>query len=345
MVYKSKKKNRRRYLKGLPKKQSRKKMYGGYPYNTLNNTLNNNNANTFNNNDVNNNTNNSNPPSLSSNLEKIQDIILHLANIFTATGIKTIESKIESFIETLGIDTNADVKDELKRILTKIVELRAALETEEGKAALAELEAILTKVSVEVVGPGVNKIADSVIEHSGQMAKNSTKAALAAFSATPLGIVLDIPTLVMNIASLAKNFTTLANELTTIIINMLGKSKESRNKFTEAFAKITNVIEKGNESLSNTLNTVENNLNYNNSANQNLTNNDYANNFANQNANQNANNNEKNNEKNFANQKGGLLNTYRQQAKMVGGRILQSKLEFLSSNVTKHKKTHKQIAK
>ena len=343
MVYKSKKKNRRRYLKGLPKKQSRKKMYGGYPYNTLNNTLNNNNANTFNNNDVNNNTNNSNPPSLSSNLEKIQDIILHLANIFTATGIKTIESKIESFIETLGIDTNADVKDELKRILTKIVELRAALETEEGKAALAELEAILTKVSVEVVGPGVNKIADSVIEHSGQMAKNSTKAALAAFSATPLGIVLDIPTLVKNIASLAKNFTTLANELTTIIINMLGKSKESRNKFTEAFAKITNVIEKGNESLSNTLNTVQNNVK--NLTNQNLTNNDYANNFANQNANNNANNNEKNNEKNFANQKGGLLNTYRQQAKMVGGRILQSKLEFLSSNVTKHKKTHKHINK
>ena len=339
MVYKSKKKNRRRYLKGLPKKQSRKKMYGGYPYNTLNN----NNANTFNNNDVNNNTNNSNPPSLSSNLEKIQDIILHLANIFTATGIKTIESKIESFIETLGIDTNADVKDELKRILTKIVELRAALETEEGKAALAELEAILTKVSVEVVGPGVNKIADSVIEHSGQMAKNSTKAALAAFSATPLGIVLDIPTLVKNIASLAKNFTTLANELTTIIINMLGKSKESRNKFTEAFAKITNVIEKGNESLSNTLNTVQNNVK--NLTNQNLTNNDYANNFANQNANNNANNNEKNNEKNFANQKGGLLNTYRQQAKMVGGRILQSKLEFLSSNVTKHKKTHKHINK
>ena len=236
-----------------------------------------------------------------------------------------------------------NVKDELKRILTKIVELRAALETEEGKAALAELEAILTKVSVEVVGPGVNKIADSVIEHSGQMAKNSTKAALAAFSATPLGIVLDIPTLVKNIASLAKNFTTLANELTTIIINMLGKSKESRNKFTEAFAKITNVIEKGNESLSNTLNTVQNNVK--NLTNQNLTNNDYANNFANQNANNNANNNEKNNEKNFANQKGGLLNTYRQQAKMVGGRILQSKLEFLSSNVTKHKKTHKHINK
>ena len=305
MVYKSKKINRRRYLKGLQKKQSRTKKYGG-AVNDINNAYNNNNA--YNINNANNNANIK--PSLSGNFTKIKNIIFNLANKLAANGIKTVEYQIEAFLTTLGMDTNADVRDEVTKILIKIIALKNALETEEGKKALSDLGSVISNVSKEVVAPGLTQIADRFIEHSGKMAKNTTNAAMDAFTATPAGIILEVPKLLSDVGKLAVNSVSLANDLTEIIRGILGKGKEHTNEFKNAFSQINSLLMNGNEFVQNGLTQVEGAVDsYVTEANP-------------------------VNEKTATNalgvvQRGGLLNNYRHQAQMIGGRIREAQSEFL----------------
>jgi len=322
MVYKSKKINKRRNLKKRTHKVMRRKVYGGDPNVSINE---NNYYNKNDNKNDNKNTEEIEPPSAIDNLKKTADIGLQLGNNIAASGLEYLEDGVENLAESVGIDTNATVEKEIKKIAKKTGEISSALQSKEGQQALSNLGSVVSEFSENVIAPGLTKIADGVIDHSGEIAQNLTKAGLDTISATPIGPLLDIPRVMSDVARVSENVVSMASDVSDITADMFEEGKESKEKIEGALSQLKSVIDKGNAAIdkgnaivSSGLDTIEKSVD------------NYGKDII----------------KNSMNEKkeelasriapaagGGLLKKYKKEAKMVGGRISQSQLEFLSQHV------------
>ena len=324
---KSKKINRRRYFKGSHKKQSRKKMYGGEneyqtqeilkpndnQFENINNNINNKIQSQLNNNNNNVNSVENEAPTLSDNLARGKDIALQVGNILGASVVKSAEYGVEKLAEKIGVDPKANAVDELKKI-------SSAVKSEEGQAALSELGEAGSMVVEKAIVPGLIKGADSVLSHSGELGEKGIEAGMNAFSATPLGPLLDVPRFIANVTEIAQTSTDLAADLLQTTEDTIEKTKESKGEFDKAYSKLKNVINNSinnsNKFVSNGLNNIEQRVN------------SYGKEFVTKRANPLV-------------QSGGTLKTLQNQAKIVGGRIIESQLEFL----TPYKTTRKHVLK
>ena len=241
MGYKSKKINKRRYFK----RQSRKKQYGG--------------DDSINQQQVNDEKNleEIEPPTVVDNLKKGADIGLQLGNNIAATGLEYMEDGVQSIAESVGIDTSASIDKEIERITEKTNELAATLQTEKGQEALTNLGNIVAKVSEKVVGPGLTKVADSILDHSGPILNKATNAGMDAFSATPFGPLLDVPKFVADLANIAEDSTSMVSDVLDITKDTIEKGKESKNELEGAWSQLKNVINEGNSLVSSGLSDIQ----------------------------------------------------------------------------------------
>ena len=223
MVYKSKKINRRRYFKGLQKKQSRKKMYGGAGTGNLTQMPENLKPND--NNPVENEL-----PTVTDNLARGKDLTIQVGNILGASGLKYMEDGVEKLAETIGVDRNVKFVDEIDKI-------SSAVKSEEGQAALSELGEAGADVVEKAVVPGLMKGAESVLSHSGELGEKAVEAGMNAFSATPLGPLLDVPRFVANVIEIGQTSTDLAADLLQTTEDTIEKTKESKGEFDKAYSK------------------------------------------------------------------------------------------------------------
>jgi len=259
MVYKSKKINKRRYLK----RQSRKKMYGGehdgkyygmksddVKSNVVKSNVENKDEknNTVVNNDTTKNNENENQgTSLFGNAKKVANIGLGLGNNIAATGLDLLEDGVKYASEGIGIDTN-------KSVVTEINKIASTLQSPEAQKALVNLGKIVSEVSEDVVAPSINKIADKVIEHSGEMAEQAIKAGVKGASAVPVvGAVLGVPGAIGNVIEAAQHGAELAAEVSGQTVDAAKQLNEEKGKIEEAYGNVMDVINNGNEMVSTTL--------------------------------------------------------------------------------------------
>jgi len=324
MVYKSKKTNKRRYLKRKSHKVMGKKMYGGLgeaQYNNMNN------MNRENISDKNINNTLVKPPSTLDNVKTAALIGLQLLNNISATGLKHFENRVKNLSKIVGIDPNGSVKKEVENISKKTQRIVVALQSKEGQKALSNLKTIVTDVSEKVVAPGLIKVADTVIEHSDEFIEKGTKVALGVANSTPVvGTVIGIPKLISDVGGIIEDLAAMINRVLEIGKDTVDTFEGEKGKITSALAQVYSIANKGNELLDKANIAVNNGNEF---ISENLTSikkevDKYGSNIQ-----ENVN---KYNDTRV--QSGGKsLNKIKREGKIIGGRIIKSKDEFFSKNV------------
>lgn len=298
MVYKTRKNKRR------CKKQSRR-MYGGVAPIQPQITSSNNNTESIQ-------TKKGNPPSILSNLKTAADIGVQLGNNIAATGLEFMADGVANVAESVGINPNASVEQEIAKISEKTGQISTALQSKEGQEALKNVGAIVTKVSEDVIGPGITKIADTVIEKTGPIANKMVTAGMDAISATPIGPLIEIPRLFGDLGNIAEQSTSMVSDVLDIGKTTIDESKKSGEGFKGALEDLNSVINKENAIVSDGLKSVKNSVD------------SYGTNIVNKSI---------PNVSDMSIQQGGSLKKLHNIAKMIGGRVNKSQLEFMSPSV------------
>jgi hypothetical protein len=264
------------------------------------------------------------PPTTTDNIKKVADIGLQIGNNIVANGIDYAGNKVKTLVEMAGVDTNKSVNEEIKRIGHKMAEIKTALNTPEGQAALRDLQDVSIEIGEKVIAPGVEKITESVIENTGPIMNKGTKAVLDGLSATPIGPLIDIPRFLADLGGIVEDSAAMTADVLSISRDTMDKSKESIGKIQSAWNKLQNAVEGGNQLLSRGLDNVSRRVD------------DYGKTLVSP----------------IDAQMGGQISGqissqfggYRNQAKMIGGRTRKSKMEFMMPYRHRHKfKTYKKL--
>jgi hypothetical protein len=373
MVYKSKKINKRRYLK----RQSRKKMYGGnetqkvvddvnndiksnvenndIKSNNENNDIKSNNENNvvksdvksnIENNDVKSNIENNDVKSIEKNNNVVNDIEnndttinnenknenqgpttlgnvttealdnvktaavigLELGNIgfksangIAATGVEYVENGVKNVLETVGVDTNKSVGDEIQKIASTTGEITTALQSPAGRQAINNLKKIVEEVSEEIIAPGLAEVAEEFADKSGKIAEKAVNGALNTGSAVPVvGAALGVGRALNNVGQIVGDASALAAKVSGQTVDTVEKLEEKKGKLQDAVSGVVNLLNNANKFVSTGLKTVEQSI------------------IPEQNVKQNV-------------QSGGrLLKKIKKSSEIISDRIIQAQLEFLT---------------
>jgi hypothetical protein len=320
MVYKSKRINRKRYIK----RQSRKRMYGGEkeitttqynlppPAPTSSTTENNNILTQV------------DPPSTLDNLEKGIDIGVQLGNNIAASGLQYLQDGVENVAESIGIDPKASVEKEVEKLADKSDEIVKAFSSPKGQRALKNLGSAAAEFSKEVIAPGLEEVSESVIDNSGQLTNKVINAGIDAAAAIPLiAPLIELPKLVSDTASIAENLASMAADVSDKLKKTVETGKENSKKIQGAWSDFQSVIEHGNKAVSDTLDSVQKSVD------------NYGKNIAKDSL---ASAQKKMSMPEIPNgiqREGGSIKKYHREAIMIGGRVNKSQIEFLSPYVNR----------
>jgi hypothetical protein len=311
MVYKTKRINRRRYIK----RQSRNRMYGGEKEITTTQYTLPPPAPTSSTSENNNNLTQVDPPSTLDNVKKGVDIGLQLGNNIAATGLEYLQDGLENLESAVGIDPEKNVQEEVNKIANKSKQWVNAFNSPAGQRALNNLGNVVGEFSKSVIGPGVTKAVDAVVDNSGPILNKGTKAVLDGLSATPLAPLIELPRFGADIAGIVEDSTAMAADVLNIGQETIEKGKENANKLEGAWSDFQSVIDQGNTALSSGLDNIQNAVDKSGKS-------IVAESI-------------KNVPKVSVDQSGGSLKKYQKEAMMIGGRVNKSQLEFLTPYVNR----------
>jgi uncharacterized protein YoxC len=218
MVCKTKKLNKRRYLKRNNSNKYYKKIYGG-----------NNNSQT-------------NPviaakesPKMMSNLKATGNLAVSAATDVFANGIKKMG-------ESIGVDPSKSVEEnigEMKENLDKVVE---TLKSDKGQELLQDFGE-LGKESVKVLEPALNQVVTETNELIRKQIPIIGDMANKAVLEIPVaGQIAAIAEEGMDVVQALENATESAVKLTTVGTDTLGKLQEQKNKATSLWGKFTGLM-------------------------------------------------------------------------------------------------------
>jgi hypothetical protein len=314
---------------------------------------------------------NTNIPTINDNMERIVNIFKKAFIIVNLYLLNKFENKLSNIANSYGINPNDTFEDQISKISQKIENLNDVLNTPEGQQALSNLKDLFNKITTEVVIPSSTQLAEELIESLQPIMIRGQHAVFALLSASPFfGALIDIPRFIFESLGVLEKSVTLVNNGLKIVNETFDKLEDNKTKVKEEVSIIYSLINNASEKLSSGLDIIENKVDNTfqmpktdtfkpaiqpNNFEPAIQPNNFKpamppNNF--KPAIQTNNFKPAMPPNNFkpAIQTGGgvkLLNTYRNQAKMVGGRIIKSQLEFLtpyankSQNNTKHKIKHK----
>ena len=273
-------------------------------------------------------------PTIKDNIERLVNIFKKAFIIVNVYLINKFENKLSDLSNSYGINPNETLEDKISQMSKKAEDLKNVLNTPEGQQALSNLKNLFNKITKEVIVPSSTQLAEELIESLQPIMIRGQNAVFALLSASPFGAIIDIPRFLSESLGVLEKSVTLVNNGLKIVNETFYKLEDDKAKVKEEVSRIYSLINNANEKISSGLNMIEEKVDDNlvkPAINADPVNN-YAkpvNNFANP-----ANNIAMpvNNPAQVIQNGGGvkLLQTYRNQAKMVGGRIIESQLEFLT---------------
>ena len=252
---------------------------------------------------------NNSPPTLKDNLTKFADIFVQFFNNMSIYTLDKVEAKITDASKSFGIDPNKSIGDEFKKIGEKAGQLNNVLDTPEGKQALLNLTAFFNKITKTVIIPNSQKLAEGLIEALGPILVRGQNAVFALLSASPFGAIIDIPRFLSESLGVVEKSVSLVDDVLDVGNDTADKLKNEKNNFDGIVSNFSSLIEKANTQLSSGLDNVKNNV-------DNYGKNMMAKGIPVNNINT-------------------SLNQYRNEAKMVGGRVKEAYSEFIKGHVTK----------
>ena len=286
-------------------------------------------------------------PTIKDNTERLINILKKTFIIVIVYLINKSENKLSELYNSYGINPNETLEDKISQMSIKAEDLTNVLNTPEGQQALSNLNNLFNKINKEVIVPSSTQLAEELIESLQPIMIRGQNAVFALLSASPFGAIIDIPRFLSESLGVLEKSVTLVNNGLKIVNETFYKLEDDKAKVKEEVSRIYSLINNANEKISSGLNMIEEKVDDNlvkPEINVNPANNFVkpVNNFVNVKP---VNNFEIPASDTFkANpviQNGGgvkLLQTYRNQAKMVGGRIIESQLEFLTPYNTTRKR-------
>lgn len=250
-------------------------------------------------------------PTIAGNVTKAANLLVGLGANATADGIQTVAKK-------LGLDPNKSVEESVREVYHMVVQLNQALATPEGQALKGEVAKLLQEM-VETLEPSVKKAEDILLESATRLGKNGFNAAIeVATVAPPILAVFEASNAIASLANVAKTGLKLAStgmEAAHEVQTQHGPQAKS------LFLQLTELV---NKMASNGLDMVK------------AVNDNYGHRVAN----------ELQQQPQQLQQEGGgalagkQLSTYQKEAKMIGGRIMKSHIDFLYPLLHHHKTLH-----
>ena len=264
-----------------------------------------------------------NIPTINDNMERLVNIFKKAFIIVNVYLLNKFENKLSNIAYSYGVNPNETFEDQISKISQKIENLNNVLNTPEGQQALSNLKDLFNKITTEVVIPSSTQLAEQLIESLQPIMIRGQNAVFALLSASPFGALIDIPRFLSESLGVLEKSVTLVNNGLKIVNETFDKLEDNKSKVKEEVSKIYSLINNASEKLSGGLDMIENKVN--NTLQMPATDNYKVNQLI---------------------QTGGgieLLQTYRNNAKMVGGRIIKSQLEFLTphTNKTQNYSKHK----
>jgi len=251
------------------------------------------------------------PPSTLDNIKKGFNIGLQLGNNLAATGLEYFQDGVENLESAVGIDPKNNAQEEVNKIADKVEELSNVITSPAGQRALENLGNVAGEFSKEVIGPGITKVVDVVVDNSGPIINKGTKAVLDGLSATPLAPIIELPRFGADIAGIVEDSTSMAADVLDIGKDTIKKGKEHADKLKGVWSNFQSVIDQGNTVVSSGLNNIESMVDKSGKS-------IVAEGIKNMPKVQ------------VAQEAGSLLKKYQRESKMIGGRVNKSQLEFLS---------------
>lgn len=261
------------------------------------------------------------PPTIKDNLKKFADIFVQLFNNMSMYTLDKVGDKITTISKTFGIDTNKSLGDEFAKIGEKVEQLNIVLDSPEGKKTLSNLSAFFNKITKSVLIPNSERLAEGLIEALEPVLERGQNAIFALLSASPFGAVIDIPRFLSESLGVVEKSVSLVDDVLDVGHDTVSKLKEEKNNFDGIVSDFGSLMEKANSQVSSGLDSVKNRVD------------DYGKNMM---------------AKGMSNIDGydnrvlskniedinSSLNQYRNEARMVGGRVKKAYSEFIRSNVT-----------
>ena len=249
------------------------------------------------------------PPSTLDNVKKVANIGVQIGNNIAATGLEYVEDGVANLAKSAGIDPSKNLQSEIAEIGTKLTEVKSALESPEGQQAINELKNIAVDLGENVVAPGLQKVAESIVDKSGPIMNKSAKAVMDGISATPIGPIIEIPRFLADIGGIIEDGTSMTADVMSIGKDTIDKGKESTSRIQSAWNNFQDVVSSGNKLVANGLSAIDNTVN-NYSVSPNSV------------------------------QMGGALRNYHNMAKLIGGRTKKAQLDFLKPHTKSRRRKY-----
>jgi hypothetical protein len=258
-------------------------------------------------------------PTIKDNLKKFANIWLQSFNYMGLYALDKVENKLEETSKSFGVNPNDSLENQISKIGKNAERFNKVLDTPEGKRALSNLNALFDKITKKVIIPSSQKLADGLIENLQPIMIKGQNAVFALLSASPFGAVIDIPRFLSESLGVVEKSVSLADDVLDISQDAVNGIKNEKSNYDKVVSEFNSLLDNANIKLSSGLNNIESTVN------------NYGKKIV-------------GNEKMPLTpiQNGGKLNdskllkNYQKQSKMIGGRIIQSQLEFLRPRVNSY---------
>lgn len=251
-------------------------------------------------------------PTLASNLADAKNVATSLANNIVADGIYSVADR-------LGIDPKKPASETVAQVSNSMKNVVDVLNSPEGEK-LKENASELLSESIDIVKPSIEKVENILEDGVTKLTKTGTSAAVTLFNELPPIFAL---TEASKLGTAVVQAGKVGADLLTTGATAYKELEPQRNKASSLYGQLERLSQNINNGVSGAINTVKS---YNNKYGDHIVNRDQ----------------EQNQDQQMNNiiQQGGannVLKKYRQQAKLIGGRIKQSQLDFFTSHVKSSK--------
>ena len=243
-------------------------------------------------------------PTLDDNIKDIKNVASDVGNVAVSAGVQGLHNVTNSAIEGLGLDPNVSVSDNVSALNSELNILNKEInDTEEGKELKKNVGELALDV-VETLKPAVSKGIDIVTEGAQKMSKSVGKVIVTGMNEV-LPPIFAINELANMTTAAAQAGETIA-ELTKTGAEAAEKLEKSKEKATSIWNSVNTMV---NKAMQTGINTAKSGVDI-------LKKNTI-------------------NPQPSVQSAGGSLKKYNKTAKMIGGRITESQLEFLYPYVNK----------
>ncbi len=265
------------------------------------------------------------------NLKKFADIWLKAFNYTGLYVLDKVENKLEETSKKFGVNPNDSLENQISKIGKNVERFNKVLDTPEGKKALSNLNTLFDKITTKVIVPSSRKLSESLIENLEPIIEKGNNAVFSLVSSSPFSALVNIPKFLLEGLGVVEKSVSLTNDMLEISQNAVDEIKSEKSNYDKVVSEFSSFLDNANIKISSGLDNVGNAVN------------NYGKKIV-----------EKKNMSSMPIQDGQmppiqgeimpgggklndeLLKKYQNYSEMIGGRIIQSQIEFLKPRVNSY---------